>query len=208
MIVIDYNTLYHTTNYGDYKIIQNLGYLNNDSRLWIRIKFILTGYEKDIRYDYIGHDIQDPYYPRIYGVACMGEINVPRSVYKPDYDRWIHMISRCYNQLDSNYERYGGLGIRVSNEWLVFANYYNDIKNLPGYRFRQQYPYQYHLDKDYLQQDIPDNQTIYSKDTCIWIDRSINSKLANSKIFTGEVPYIDKYGNLKMIEMVKVINNK
>lgn len=30
MIVLYYNALYHTTNYGDYKIIQNLGYLNND----------------------------------------------------------------------------------------------------------------------------------------------------------------------------------
>ena len=205
MIAIDYNALYHTTNYGDYRIIQNLGYINNDSKLWIRIKFILTGYEKDIRYDYIGHDIQDPYYPRIYGVACMGEITVSRAVYKPDYDRWISMISRCYNKYDKDYARYGAIGITVSKEWLIFANYYNDIKYLPGYRFKQQDPYKYHLDKDYLQQDVEYNKTIYSKDTCIWIDKSINSKLANSKIFNDEVPYIDKYGNKKMIEMVKVL---
>ena len=118
------------------------------------------------------------------------------------------MISRCYNPLDKNYIRYGAIGIKVSKEWLVFANYYNDMSLIPGYRFKQQNQYQYHLDKDYLQQDLSDNQTIYSKDTCVWIDKSINSKLANSKIFTDELPYIDKYGNLKMMEMVKVLDNK
>lgn len=46
MINIDYSKIYSTKNYGEYKIIQNLGYINNDSRLWVKIKFILTGYEK------------------------------------------------------------------------------------------------------------------------------------------------------------------
>lgn len=205
MTAIDYEKIYHTNHYGDYKIIQNLGHLNNDSRLWVKIKFIITGYEKDIRYDYIGHDIQDPYYPRIYGVACMGEINVSREVYKSDYDRWISMVSRCYNIYDKDYPRYGGIGIRISDRWLIFANYYNDIRLLPGYRFKLQNPYIYHLDKDYLQQNIPHNERIYSNDTCVWIDKRINSKLAVNT-FTEEIPYVDKFGNLKMVNMVTIIN--
>lgn len=204
MIIIDYNKIYHTVHYGDYKIIQNLGYINNDSRLWVRIKFITTGYEKNIRYDYIGHDIQDPYFPRIYGVACMGEIDVSRNEYKSDYDRWISMISRCYNPNDKDYKRYGLAGIRVSNDWLIFSNYYKDIKSLPGYRFKQQNGY-YHLDKDYLQQNVPHNKMIYSKNTCVWVPRSINSKLVYGT-FIKDLPYIDRSGNIKMMEMVLKVN--
>lgn len=33
------------------------------------------------------------------------------------YDRWVAMISRCYNKENENYERYGGRGIYVVEEW-------------------------------------------------------------------------------------------
>lgn len=205
MINIDYSKIYSTKNYGEYKIIQNLGYINNDSRLWVKIKFILTGYEKNIRYDYIGHDILDPYYPRIYGVACIGDIGISRNEYKPDYDRWMSMISRCYNPMDKDYPRYGGRGIKVDDRWLIFSNYLNDIKMLPGYRFKQMYPYQYQLDKDYLQQNIDPSEKIYSPKTCVWVSNTINSKLATNT-FCDELPYVDRAGNFKLIEMVKIVN--
>ena len=203
MINVDYNMIYHTKNYGDYKIIDNLGYINNDSRLWVRIKFLSTGYEKNIRFDYITHDILDPYYPRIYNVACIGELSVNRSIYKPDYDRWISMISRCYNPLDKDYKRYGLKGIKVSDSWLIFANYFNDIKLLPGYRYKQQEPNNYQLDKDYLQQN--EKCKVYSPDTCIWATNTINSKLSTNA-FNGEIDYVDKNGNIKMINMVNIVN--
>lgn len=34
------------------------------------------------------------------------------------YKTWESMKSRCYNPNDSKYEKYGGRGIRVCNEWL------------------------------------------------------------------------------------------
>ena len=205
MININYEKIYTTKNYGNYRIIQNLGYMNNDSRLWVRIKFLFTGYEKNIRYDYIGHDILDPYYPRIHGVACIGEIEISRNEYKSDYDRWISMISRCYNPNNKDYPRYGGKGIKVADRWLIFSNYFYDIKLLPGYRYKQQNPYDYQLDKDYLQQNVDPKNKIYSPDTCVWISDEINSKLATNT-FTGELDYVDRDGNIKLINMAIISN--
>lgn len=205
MVNIDYEKIYTTKNYGSYKIIQRLGYINNDSRLWVKIKFLYTGYEKNIRYDYIGHDILDPYYPRIHGVACIGEVEMSRNEYKSDYDRWINMISRCYNPNDKDYPRYGGKGIKVDDRWLIFSNYLNDIKLLPGYRYKQYDQYHYQLDKDYLQQNVNDCNKLYSPSTCIWILNTINSKLATNT-FNDELEYVDYNGNRKLVNMVTIIN--
>ena len=42
------------------------------------------------------------------------------------YRIWTNMKSRCYNPNASRYERYGGRGIRVCQEWLDdFMNFYN-----------------------------------------------------------------------------------
>ena len=204
MVNINYDKVYATKHYGDYKIIEYLGYINNDSRAWVKIKFLTTGYEKNIRYDYIGHDILDPYYPRIHGVACIGEFAGSRDEYKSDYDRWINTISRCYNEDDKDYPNYGGSGVRVCDEWLNFSNYYKDIQNIPGYRFKQQDPKNWVLDKDYLQQDIDKSKKIYSKDTCVWVSKSINSKLAVNT-FKDELPYLDKNGNRKPIRLYHLI---
>lgn len=36
----------------------------------------------------------------------------------PEYKAYHEMIKRCYNENRSDYHRYGGRGIRVSDEWL------------------------------------------------------------------------------------------
>jgi len=204
MVSIDYEKIYSTKHYGDYKIIKYLGYINNDSRAWVRIKFLHTGFEKDIRFDCIGHDILDPYYPRIHGVACLGENIGSRNEYKHDYDRWINTVSRCYNSNDKDYPNYGGSGVRMSDEWLIFSNYQRDIQTIPGYRFKQQDPFNWALDKDYLQQNVDKNNKIYSKETCVWVPKYINSKLAVNT-FKDELPYVDKNGNRKLMQMYHLV---
>ena len=57
-IDIDYNKIYQSNSCGPFRIIQNLG-RDKKSRLYVRIKFIDTGTEKDVRYD----------------LACRGSIN-------------------------------------------------------------------------------------------------------------------------------------
>ena len=42
------------------------------------------------------------------------------------YKIWLNMKSRCYNKTATRYERYGGRGIFVCDEWKNnFMNFYN-----------------------------------------------------------------------------------
>lgn len=175
--MVDFNKIYSTTHYGDFKIIEDLGPNPEDNKRRVKIKFLLTGTEKITRLDQINNDIRDPYFPRIYGIACAGNLILARDEYKPIYDTWLHMISRCYNPNDKDYINYGGIGVRVSNEWLCFENYLNDIKYLPNYNLKCKYPNLYQLDKDYLQSNIPPNKRIYSKETCMFISRRDNANM-------------------------------
>ena len=47
------------------------------------------------------------------------------------YNTWEGMIQRCNNPKSSNYLDYGGRGIQVCEEWLTFANFFNDMGERP-----------------------------------------------------------------------------
>ena len=47
--MIDFNKVYTSNSYGDYKVIKDYG--KRGKRHMIRVKFIKTGYEKDVRAD-------------------------------------------------------------------------------------------------------------------------------------------------------------
>lgn len=40
---------------------------------------------------------------------------------------WASMIQRCHNPRNHGYQRYGGRGIRVCSEWLVFDRFLADM---------------------------------------------------------------------------------
>ena len=165
--------------YGKYKIIKDLGIINN--RRMVRIKFITTGYETDIRYDYAVNEIsvKDPYYPKSHGVACTGNVQNIKRKHKRVYDRWMSMISRCYNPNAKDYKRYGAIGVTVDPRWLCFENYLHDFYELPviGHPIPDSYRVEYQVDKDYLQLNIPKEQRVYSKDTCVLISPRDNANL-------------------------------
>lgn len=172
---IDFNNTYETKTHGTYKIIYDYQYTLSKTHRYVRIRFDHTGTEMDVRLDAIGHhDFKDPYFPSIYGVAYKGNVSGTRTYNKHHYDRWISMISRCHSPNDKNYMRYGGIGIQVSNEWLCFENYLRDIQTLPGYDKYLNDPFNYHLDKDYLQLNVPPENRVYSKETCVWLHRTEN----------------------------------
>lgn len=77
------------------------------------------------------------------------------------------MIERCYHVKAINYKKYGGNGVTVSNRWKCFKNFYNDVQHIPNYD----------LDKDLLSKDVK----IYSKETCCWLDKDLNSYLGYVK---------------------------
>lgn len=41
----------------------------------------------------------------------------------PYYRKWISMLTRCYRETSDNYQRYGGRGIKLCDEWRVFDNF-------------------------------------------------------------------------------------
>lgn len=78
----------------------------------------------------------------------------------PLYARWQAMKGRCLNKSNSRYYDYGGRGIGICKEWLIFINYYNDLIKL----------YRYKMDLDRI-----NNNRGYCKDNCQFVTSSKNS---------------------------------
>lgn len=184
-IVIDPSVVYTNRKGERFSIIENLGkerLSNGKNVTMVRVKFIDTGYEKKAIYSQaINGGIIDPYSRDMFGVGCMGEIDEKFDSYI--FARWKAMLSRCYYEKDHSYCYYGAKGVTVCPEWLVFANFLRDFKNLPGYNEFAAAPSTekrlYVLDKDYLQHDMPPNKKVYSPSTCIIIHVDKNARLTN-----------------------------
>ena len=90
---------------------------------------------------------------------------------------WRGMMSRCYNNNSPNYKSYGAKGVTVAPEWHDFNIFERDVINIPGWVNKFNDPVNYNLDKDLLQYFLPHSMRVYSKDTCIWLNRMINQRL-------------------------------
>lgn len=93
------------------------------------------------------------------------------------YKRWATMLSRCYNENDQSYVRYGGVGICVSERWWSLSNYIHDISTKENYDKLMLEPTKWHIDKDTLS---PDNRC-YSNETTIIISNSDNIRERNQR---------------------------
>lgn len=99
------------------------------------------------------------------------------------YKRWRGMMDRCSCQNTKDYERYGGRGITVCEEWQ------NDF--MAFYRWSMENGYREELDergRNKLSLDREDNDKGYSPDNCRWTDRTTQQR--NTRIHstnkTGE----------------------
>lgn len=78
------------------------------------------------------------------------------------FNVWQSMKNRCYNPKRKNYDRYGGRGIRVCQEWHAAENFILWALN-SGYETG-------------LQLDRIDNNKDYSPDNCRWVTAKQNSQ--------------------------------
>ena len=97
---------------------------------------------------------------------------------------WREMLRRCYHDKCKSYAGYGGKGVHVDPEWLLFDNFYRDAKLLPGWFMKKEYPDDMSLDKDIK---LASNR--YSRQTCIWAGREEQGfNLSNSNPFSALNP--------------------
>lgn len=90
------------------------------------------------------------------------------------YETWQDMKRRCYNKQNTRYDRYGGRGITVCEEWLNnFESFYNWAIN-NGYA-------------DNLTIDRIDNDGNYEPSNCKWstVKEQCNNRSSNINITIG-----------------------
>ena len=84
-----------------------------------------------------------------------------------EYQCWSHIKKRCLNPNHKQYNNYGGRGITISDDWLKFENFFNDMGLCPN---------NYEIDRI-------DNNQGYFKGNCRWVDKKTNcrNKRTNKK---------------------------
>lgn len=163
-----------TIDYGDYKIIDVVKIKRKDGRIVNKFKvqfeeYFEVKYEKivDLKELNNGH-IKNPFYPKIYGVGCIGELE--KKVNVRTYAIWNQMMARCYNKEHKSYKTYGAQGVTVCERWHNYSNFYKDYDNMGGHSRTKRMD----MDKDVLQSGI-DNK-VYSPETCRLITPTENGR--------------------------------
>lgn len=88
---------------------------------------------------------------------------------------WCDMLTRCYDE-KYHVKKPTYLNTKVCERWLDYANFYEDITDMPFFGEEN-----YQLDKDIL-----GDSSIYSPQTCCFIPRELNALFKTSK--EGDLP--------------------
>lgn len=187
-------SIYHTNSCGNVEVLD----VANDKAV---VRFLNTGTEKQFRTCWIKDGcIRDPYAKSLCGVACTGDIKT-KGKYKPYYAVWHDMINRCYNQ---NNKRAGAYStVFVDDRWLVFENFYNDCKEIDGFDEELFVLGKLVLDKDIKQRYS--RSKIYSKDTCVWVDKHTNNRIQDGqqKPFVAISPFGKEYHSYNITDFAR-----
>lgn len=171
-IINDKAPVYQSTNYGEFYLVDDLG----DK---IKIQFKETGYTSIFAKSQVNtRKVKDPYYKKYFGEACIGLPDKSLSYHKKAKQIWTNLISRCYNEKAHDYHLYGGNGVRVCNDWLVFEYFLEDLPKIPHWDEKLKSWDMYSLDKDKI-----GNGFFYSLKTCLWATTKEQSKNKKTNIY-------------------------
>lgn len=94
----------------------------------------------------------------------------------PYYQKWSNMLSRCYSKVwikgNPSY-----VGCTVDNSWLKLSNFIEWVDNQSNKDWKN-----CELDKDIL----AEGNKLYSKNTCVFVDRNLNKFTTDSRIARGQ----------------------
>lgn len=117
------------------------------------------------------------------------------------YSVWCAMRERCNNPHNKRYDRYGARGIKVTDEWNSFENFYKWAMD-NGY-------------KEGLTIDRKNNDGMYEPLNCRWVTRKEqNRNYSRNHLITynGETHCIAEWGELTGVNPAtirkRLINNK
>lgn len=144
----------------------------------VKVVFEATGYTCEVFIDNarVGK-VKDPYARSYLGVGYLGNADKRNPIYKQAMQLWRNMVKRCYNPKDE--KGYYGKCL-VSEDWLCFANFLKDIRELENFNewlngHNKGQP-KYNLDKDLK----VEGNKIYSKLLCSFVTEYEN-KSAGAK---------------------------
>lgn len=112
------------------------------------------------------------------------------------YKSWTAMIQRCTNKNFTNFENYGGRGIKVCDRWLKFDNFLLDM----GIK----------SNKDY-QIDRIDNNGNYEINNCKWSSRIENCNNKNNNVkynYKGKLLSVSEISRISGITRSRISNWK
>lgn len=137
---------------------------------------------------------------KFFGVGYIKNIKNARTRHKKAYMCWFGMLNRCYNPKNPRYHQYGEKGVKVSQRWLCFDNFLEDIKKLENYdKWLTQKMY---LDKDQY------NSKEYNLENCrfISITESNKCKPSQMRAFIAISPNGEQYICYNQSEFSKKYN--
>ena len=169
---VEIGSVYKSLKSGDFKVLNRRDTKQTNVALY-EIEFVLTGNKIVVNgSNLLKGKVKDNFYPRICGVACIG--NVTNATKHPLYNTWSSMIKRCYDEKHRNYTTYGGAGVKVEDNWLIFENYIRDISQKENYDKLVNDKKNWNIDKDIICEEEGIYPKIYSNKTTLIINARNN----------------------------------
>lgn len=182
--------VFHSNSFGDFKIIEHVGWTEDMKYRLVKIKFIKTGTERIVRYDdAINGEVKDTTFNDKYEAKEIIGISPMQNIERMLNLTWRNMMNRCYNINSNGYSSHGAKGVTVAPEWHDYETFRRDVINIPGWLNKYNDPASYQLDKDLFQFNTPYSQTVYSKDTCVWLHQSLNTHIIGRNRFAANIYY-------------------
>lgn len=103
---------------------------------------------------------------------------------------WRHMIARCYDKIDPEYNRYGARGISICDEWKEYGNFY---------RWAISAGYDENAERGNCTLDRVDNNGNYEPQNCRFVSMKVqsNNRRSNRIIdFNGESHTVSEWAEI------------